>query len=149
MRRRLFDTPEESSLDEEKEKEARPETIFQAEAQDWIKENWHFRSFQGSWTPRKSPFKIQSKVIMKKREDSYNQKRRIWLIKHQKTMRIVHPQLSKPTRILTETEVAKMKATVFKWCSSRVIRMYLDSRAIHRNWLAQAKNPDTKFKKDI
>ena len=95
-------------------------------------ENWHFRSFNGSWTPKKSPFKIQLKIIKKPTKPISRYLRTIWRVNHQAAIREVFPKMKKPRKELTEMQVAKIKGEVFKWCRPRSMQMYLKSCSIYR-----------------
>jgi len=102
------------------------EKIFQVEACSWINENWHFRSANGSWSPPRSPIKIQKKVINKPMRQIHPSKLTAWRANHQEALRIVCPRLFE--KELSELEVAKLKALIFRKSRDISINQYLASR---------------------
>ena len=60
------------------------EEIFAQNVKDYLMDTWHFRSFDGCWTPRASPIKIKTKIIKKKKSPIKRAKKAAWMVKHLK-----------------------------------------------------------------
>ena len=78
----LSNTPMHSNSREEEKKE-----IFDDNAKNWIRENWHFCSANGPWSPRRSPIKIKKKVIKKKLKVVPRSRKAAWMVNHLQAMR--------------------------------------------------------------
>ena len=108
------------------------EDIFDPNAKKWIMDNWHFRSANGSWSPRRSPIAIKRKIIAKRRKALPRAKIAAWMCNHLKALRIVHPERFKESKKIDMVLISRFVKATYKMCSRRSRQILSKAQSIYR-----------------
>jgi len=82
-------------------------------------DNWHYRSANGYWSPRRSPIKIKIKVIKKKLKVPSRARKAAWMVNHLQAIKKLNPQSKIQDKPIDMCFIARIVKESLKSCPLR------------------------------